>query len=126
MAEVEIRGLRQLGAGLQRLARSITEAAPRDAVQPAAEQAADSIRARVPHRTGRLAASVHTARHGTTVQVRMGDGLAYARWIEYGRGGPAMGRYVYPTAKSREDQFRRDAERVAHQQIRGMRWQSPS
>jgi Bacteriophage HK97-gp10, putative tail-component len=127
--DVKIRGIRELDAGLARLARNIETSVPRDAVQPVAEQTATTIGGRVPHRTGRLAGSVGVARRGDVSQVQMGAGLAYARWIEFGayRGRkPGGGRYVYPTAKRTQRAFAKHCERVVAQQIGRMHWSRPS
>ena len=127
--EVKIRGIRELDAGLAQLARNIETSVPRDAVQPVAEQVASTVRGRVPHRTGRLAASVGVVTRGPVTSVEMGAGLPYAKWIEFGayRGRkPAGGRYVYPTAKRTQRAFAKHCEQVVSQQIGRMRWFHPS
>lgn len=124
--ELKIRGVRQLEAGAQRLFENIERGIAVDAIAPTSQQVAATVRARVPKDSGRLAASVHASMRGRTGQVSMGEGLAYARWIEFGggRGRPyrARGRYLYPTAKRTERAFRKHAQLVCAQQIRSMRW----
>jgi hypothetical protein len=128
--EVKIRGIRQLEAGCRRLFDNIEQATDREAIQVTATQAAATIRARVPKRTGRLASTVRVEdRPGTTKAVVMGGGLPYGRWIEFGayKGrAPANGRYVYPTAKRTESAFERHCKTTVTAEIRRMTWQSPT
>jgi hypothetical protein len=127
--EIKIRGVRQLQDGARRLFENIETAEARDAVEPTADQVAAIVRARVPKRSGRLAGSVRSVMRGQVGQVQMGAGLEYARWIEYGggRGRPyrAKGRYVYPTARRTATAFRKHAQTVCAQEIRGMHWRAP-
>jgi hypothetical protein len=125
LVEVKIRGIRELESGLARLARNIETAVPRDAVQPVAEQAASTIRGRVPRRSGALAGSVGVATRGNVSQVQMGGGLAYGKWIEFGsyKGRkPAGGRYVLPTAKRTQNAFAKFCQTAVSQQISRMHW----
>lgn len=127
--EVKIRGIRELDAGLARLAQNIETSVPRDAVKPVADQAASTIGGRVPHRSGALAGSVNVVTRGPVTSVEMGAGLAYGRWIEFGnyRGRkPPGGRYVYPTAKRTQRAFAKHCERVVGEQIARMHWSRPS
>jgi len=126
--DIKIRGIRELDAGLERLARNIATAVPRDAVQPVADQVAATVRNRVPKRSGRLASSVAVVTRGDTTSVEMGGGLAYGRWIEYGnyRGRkPAGGRYVYPTAKRTTNAFRKHCETTVRKEIGSAHWSRP-
>jgi phage gpG-like protein len=128
--QVKIKGVRQLEAGARRLFDNIEHAEADDAVRPTSEQVAATIRARVPKRSGRLAASVHASMRGNVGQVSMGEGLPYAGWIEYGgsRGRPQRknGRYVLPTARRTTTAFRKHAQTVCAREIARMHWQSPS
>lgn len=127
--QVKIKGVRQLEAGARRLFENIEHAEATDAVQPTSEQVAATVRARVPKRTGRLAASVHASMRGSVGQVSMGEGLEYARWIEYGGGRRPYrknGRYVLPTARRTTTAFRKHAQTVCAREIGRMHWQSPS
>src|SRR3954465_12836473 len=121
--DITIRGVRQLESGARRLFENIEHATAQDAVAPTSQQVAATVRARVPKQSGHLAASVHASMRGSIGQVSMGAGLPYARWIEYGggRGRPyrSRGRYLYPTAKRTERAFRKHAELVCAQQIKG-------
>lgn len=129
--DIKIKGVRQLDAGARRLFENIEHAAGTDAVQPTSEQVAMTVRARVPKKTGRLAASVraHRGPKDTVWQVEMGAGLEYARWIEYGggRGRPYRknGRYVLPTAKRTATAFRKHAAAAAEREIGRMHWATP-
>jgi hypothetical protein len=127
--DIKIRGVRQLQAGARVLFVNIERAEAADAIDPTTEQVAATIRARVPHRTGRLAASVRSVRAvNGRGHVEMGAGLPYARFIEFGGWGgrqPRAGRYVYPTSKRTANAFRKHAETVCAAQIRSMHWPSP-
>jgi hypothetical protein len=123
--EVKIRGIRELDAGLARLAGNIETSVPRDAVQPIAEQVAATIQGRVPKRSGALASTVGVVQRGPVVSVEMGGGLPYGRWIEFGnyRGRkPPGGRYVYPTAKRTQRAFAKYCENTVRQQIARAHW----
>lgn len=125
--ELKIKGVRQLEAGARQLFEKIEQAEARDAIQPTTEQVAAQVRARVPKKSGALAASVHAEMRGNVGQVTMGAGLPYATFIEFGAwGGRKKGpRYVYPTAKRTARAFRKHAELVCAQQIRSQHWQTP-
>jgi hypothetical protein len=126
--EIKIKGIRQLNAGARRLFANIDQATDRDAVRVTAEQTAATVRGRVPHRTGRLAASVRAEHVRAGVwQTTMGAGLPYARFIEFGAwGGRRKGpRYVWPTAKRTERAFRKHCETDAQSEIRRMHWPTP-
>jgi hypothetical protein len=123
--EVKIRGIRELDAGLARLAGNIETSVPRDAVQPIADQVAATIQGRVPKRSGALAASVGVVQRGAIVSVEMGGGTAYGRWIEFGNykgRKPPGGRYVLPTAKRTQNAFAKFCEQTVRQQIARMNW----
>ena len=128
--DIKVRGVKQLDAGARRLFENIEHAEARDGVGVTAQQTAATVRARVPRRSGRLAASVRVEQgEGARASVKMGEGVVYARWIEYGggRGRPYRkgGRYVYPTAKRTERAFRKHAETVCTGEIRRMTWPNP-
>ena len=95
--------LTAFNAAMARLAAGVPDAA-NDAAADTAVEVAARARTALPHRSGRLAASVHVDRErdGATVAV----GTAYAGWVEYGgtRGRPyvAGGRYVGPSARGSE------------------------
>lgn len=128
LVDVKIRGIRQLEAGARDLFADIERAETQDAVMVTADQVAATVRGRVPHRTGRLASTVQVVRVGNVGQVRMGAGLPYAKWIEFGayRGRkPRRGRYVFPIAKRTERAFRKHAETVCAHEIKGQSWPNP-
>lgn len=124
---IAVHGLAELAAGTRTLAGNIEEAAGREFLG-VADQAAGRARGALPHRTGRTAASV-TADHGHDgALVRMGDGVPYAQYEEYGgRGFPhsPTGNYLYPTAMSMEPVLIAAATRVATKEIGAMHWPSP-
>jgi hypothetical protein len=68
---------RKLDADLTKLTKGLERAAT-DTSRLAAEETARSIAARVPRRTGALAASVGTVKTGTGYGVTYGGGLRYA------------------------------------------------
>jgi hypothetical protein len=126
--EIKVRGVKQLDSGARELFENIDRATDQQATQVTADQVAMIVRGRVPKKSGRLARSVHTERRGRVSSVVMGEGLPYARWIEYGGGTRPYrkrGRYVYPTAKRTERAFRKHAETATSQEIKGMRWPTP-
>ena len=127
--EIKVRGVKQLDSGARELFENIDRATDQQATQVTADQVAMIVRARVPKKSGRLAASVHTERRGRVSSVVMGRGVEYGRWIEYGggRGRPyrKRGRYVYPTAKRTARAFAKHAETATSQEIKGMRWPHP-
>ena len=126
--EIKVRGVRQLESGAARLFRNIEHATDTQAIKATADQVAATVRSRVPRKTGRLAASVHTEMSGGRGHVVMGEGLPYGKWIEFGaRGGrkPRAGRYVYPTAKRTERALRKHCETTCQNEIRSMRWPRP-
>jgi hypothetical protein len=126
---IKVRGVKQLEAGARQLFENIERAEASDAIDPTTEQVAATIRARVPRKSGRLAATVHAVRAvNGRGHVTLGAGLPYGRWIEFGAWGgrsPRAGRYVYPTAKRTERAFRKHAEAVCSAQIGGMHWPTP-
>jgi hypothetical protein len=127
--DVEIRGVRELRRGMRQLAGDIDDGA-KTAFKATADQTATLVRSRVPKRSGRLAASVAGEAHARGATVAMGQGVPYAGWIEFGggHGRPyvATGRYLNPTALQAAPAFQRAGEAAAKQQIRGMRWPTPS
>lgn len=102
-------------------------------VDAASRGFAGTVAARVhpPVLTGALAASVgllETIEPGQGIQE--GAGLDYAGWIEFGgsRGRPAIpeGRYLYPTARSAENEFYALAETTAEQSVGRFPWSTPA
>ena len=128
-ADVKVSGYRELAAGAGRLADRIGEEAPKR-FETVAEAAAGAARARVPRRSGALAASVDASRDDEAALLGMGgSSVPYAGWIEFGgtRGRPYIGagRYLYPTALDAEPALIIAAGDVARDEIRGLRWSSP-
>lgn len=125
---VEVRGIAELVAGSTELAGNIAKGAG-DVFLGVADQAATRTRGRLHQDTGATAASVYAERSGEGALVRMGDGVPYAQFEEYGgRGWPHTdtGNFLYPSAY---DEARPllvvSAERDAERQIGAMSWPSP-
>ena len=124
---VEVRGYAELAAGTRMLAHNIEEAAGREFLG-VADQAAGRTRGRLPRRTGRTASSVRADQREGGALVRMGDGVPYAQYEEYGgRGFPhsPTGNYLYPSAMSVEPVLIVTGARVAIEQIGATHWPSP-
>ena len=128
---VDVRGLPQLLAGSEELFDRIGETAGQR-LGRVADQAAGDTRMNVPHRSGRLAASVSSrlAKSERKSSVRIGGRVPYAGWIEFGgtRGRPYIpgGRYLYPTALGAEPRAVVACNQAATDEIRSMRWPTPS
>lgn len=131
---VEVHGVAKLVAGTRTLERRIAARAPR-AFDGPAHRAANQARARIPHRTGNLAAHVRTGTSKEGAWVGYSDGAPYAGWIDFGgrrRGGRgavaarayiAGGRYLFPAATNGvESQLVDAGERMAQTQIEGVAW----
>lgn len=94
---------------------------------------AQAVRDEVPVLTGTLAASVEAVDLGDGERgagVQLGDGVPYAGWIEFGgshgRDYVPEGRYLYPTARDHEEEWRREAEDIADSSARSYPWSTPS
>ena len=82
--EVKVRGGVELVVGSKRLFRQIDDAA-RGRFLTVAGDAAGRVRARVPRLTGRLAGvGRHRDDRRRSALLRMGRGLPYSGWIEFG------------------------------------------
>jgi len=127
---VDVKGLSQLKAGTEVLTERIGETAG-ERLGRVADQAGGDVRAAVPRRTGRFAASVQSklAKSEKRASVRVGGRLPYAGWLEFGgtRGRPYMprGRWLYPIALDAEPQVVHAADRAAKDEIGRMRWPKP-
>jgi len=132
---IDVKGLAELTRGMHSLVGSIDEASG-DAFYDLAQIARAETAAKVPHRSGRLAASAAARRDaaGNTASVGIGDGVPYAGWIEFGGGKDPQhagrkyikrGRYLYPTARRTARELRPVAELTARQQIKRQHWPTP-
>ena len=126
---VKVFGFDELVAGTRQLAANIEKRAHRE-LQRTAQERANLVRATVPRVTGHLAGSVTVAdMSGGLVAAGIGDGVPYAGWIEFGgtRGRTYMpeGRYFYPVMRD-EQGLERDADRYTTEEIKGMRWPTPT
>jgi phage gpG-like protein len=127
---VEVHGYRELERGSEQLFERIGEHAP-ERFEEVADKAASAARARVPRRSGALAASVDSSREHEKALVGMGGSdVPYAGWIEFGgtRGRPYIGRgrYLYPVALNAEPMLVAAADKTAKDAIRRQRWPNPS
>ena len=126
---VEVKGFRELEAGSLALARKIDDAADARFVDVASTVGA-AVRARVPHRSGRLASSVEASASAEGARVGIGGGVPYAGWIEFGgtRGRPyvAQGRYLFPSALDAEPLLTVAGGAAAEGEIRTMLWPTPT
>jgi bacteriophage HK97-gp10 putative tail-component len=127
--DIQIRGVGELHRGMATLAAGIERGVAGE-FKRTADQTASLVAARVPRRSGRLASSVRGETNVKGASVAMGAGVPYAGWIEYGggHGRPyvASGRYLEPTAKAAAPAFQRAGETAARNQIRSMRWPTPT
>ena len=127
---VEVRGIPELIDGTEKLTGRIGESAA-EGLGRVADQAGGDVRGLVPHRTGKLAASVKSrlAKSQKRSRVAIGARVPYAGWIEFGgtRGRPYVkaGRYLFPTALDAEPRAVTTCEKAADQEIRGFRWKTP-
>lgn len=126
--ETKVRGLRELERGARALFEDIEDDAEHKLLS-VASQTATIVRAKVPHVSGRLAASVDASPTGDGADLAIGGGVPYAGWIEFGgtRGRPyvSAGRYLFPTAKAAADDAGKAGENAARDQIRTHRWPKP-
>lgn len=123
--EVNVRGETQLVTGSRRLIGQIDDQARRRFLS-VADEAAGHVSAVVPRVTGRLAGSISIEPTERSALLRMGRGVPYAGWIEFGgtRGRPFIkrGRYVYPTALASQPRAVEAARYAADQSIEGFSW----
>lgn len=126
---VEVHGLPELAAGTRLLVERIDEEAPKR-FEDVAERQAAAVRSRVPRRSGALAGSVEATVERDRAQVGYSGAVPYDGWIDFGgtRGRPyiASGRYLFPTALEAGPLLAAAGEAAASDEIRGMRWASPS
>jgi X-X-X-Leu-X-X-Gly heptad repeat protein len=123
---VEVHGIEELAAGTKQLADNIEQAAD-DAFGRVTDQTAGRVRGSVPRLTGQLAASVTSGHNPASVS--MGDGVPYARFVEYGgRGHPHSpeGNYLYPAAMAARPLIEQAGEQAAETEIGQMRWPTPT
>lgn len=99
------------------------------AIVPFVDRLAEQVRSVVPRLSGQLAGSVTSSALADGVGLSMGDGLAYAGWIEFGgtRGRPYVpeGRYVYPTALASVPDLEEFASDAAADTVREFSWSTP-
>jgi len=127
-ASVEVHGWPELAAGSRVLFRRIEDTAD-EAFRDVASDVSRQVAGNVPKLTGKLAGSVEAASEGGAALVRMGDGVPYAGFVEYGgRGHPhsPQGNFLYPAAMDATPQLVRAGEEAAEREIGAMRWPTPT
>lgn len=107
--------------------RTVHELGP--ALERVAVLTRDVLRVKVPVKTGRFRASSRTQRiegPNPTVALLEGEGVVYARWLEYGkrRGGraPKSGRYLVPTARRQKRLVKKSVVESTKQSIARYPW----
>lgn len=126
-AHIQVLGYDELADANRTLAKRIDDRAQQEFARVAG-QVADQTRETVPRKTGALAASVNARSEGGGAVVSMGEGLAYAGFVEHGgRGHPpsATGNYLYPAAMDAQPTLEAVALDAAESEIREMSWPSP-
>lgn len=123
---VEVLGFSELASGTRKLAGLIQDAAERDFLDVASEVAA-KVQSALPRKTGRLAGTAEAHAQGGAAIVSMGEGVPYARFVEYGgRGHPhsPQGNYLYPQAMDAEPALIAAGQKAAEHEIGGFTWPS--
>lgn len=103
------------------------------AARGVAERVAAVVRAAQPRRSGALAATVEVVTDeadAEAVGVGLGEGLAYAGWIEFGggRGRPYIdeGRTLYPSAAAATDDMVAALTAATDDSIGRFSWSTPA
>jgi hypothetical protein len=129
IVEVEVHGLDELERAFPHWAHA-TEAALGDALVQVARITSQVTALRAPVLTGAFARSVTAEKLGTaslpTARVSEGAGLAYGRWLEFGRrkkGGPKKGgRYLLPTARREKRNVKKRLADTTQKEIDSYAW----
>lgn len=131
MAEIEVRGLREVQSAFRRIDREIPKGM-RAELLPIAQMIVSDVQQMVPWRTGAAAASVRPRASQTGAGIAFGGNAApYFPWLDFGgtvgkghrpgqrysgsvkrewKGRPGDGRYVYPTIEEHRDDIERAVE----------------
>lgn len=129
--QVEVKGYPELFSGSKALAKKF-EAGSKGEFVKVARKRAVMIAARMPRRSGRMAASVRGtgSRAGLARVGSYKSRVPYLGWIEFGgtrgRTYEPGGRYIYPVGLEAESELSQAATKTAINDIRGFRWKSPS
>lgn len=119
---IKITGLTEFQRGLRKLDSDLPKSL-RLAFNEAANIVVEAARSKVPHRTGRAAASIKPRSTRTAVRVSAGGNKApYYPWLDFGgRVGPKKsvrrpfireGRYIYPSYTEHREEFQRVVEKA--------------
>jgi hypothetical protein len=130
---VEVIGGARAAEDVARYAAQLAPAISRKA-QGLAASIEGKVRELQPVATGALAATAQVVHDGDTSAsgfgVQVGEGLAYAYWIEFGgsrgRAHVPQGRSVYPTMHAAEPQFAALAAETAEQTVASYPWSTPT
>jgi bacteriophage HK97-gp10 putative tail-component len=127
-SEVRVLGYDELARGSKELAGKIDDAASR-AIARVAEETGGRLSGELPRRTGHLAGTVSARPARGAASLSYGEGVPYARFVEYGgRGHPhaAQGNYLYPAAEESRPFAERAALEAAESEIGRMQWPKPT
>jgi len=131
MVDIEVHGLEELSRDWAPWERR-TETALRGALLSSANTAAAVLRVRVPVRTGAFRNSIRVspvAAQIPTAQIIEGEGIEYARWLEWGRWkrgrGPKTGRYIIPTARRMKRVVKNHLAATTQHEIERYPWPNP-
>lgn len=123
MAEIQITGLKELRSKLKALEDTANSRQVKNALMDAADYVATRVRQKVPHRSGRAAASVAAFAQLNRAGVKGGGSVPYYGWLDFGSRrpvygnprsvgpwsgsgtGPARGRYIFPTVDEQSDRI---------------------
>jgi hypothetical protein len=131
MSDVNVLGAEQAAADMAGWVKTIIPTAQRESTSLGASLRSQ-LASRVPHLTGRLAASAAVSPAADTDGVftlGMGEGLEYGGWIEFGgsrgRDLVQLGRYVYPTVHEAESNIADMVDRATTDSINQFHWSAP-
>jgi len=132
IVEVEIHGLDELLRDLPAWERR-TELQLAAATLRIATLTAQVTALRAPVLTGRFRASIRAERIDSpgrpAARVSEGEGLAYGRWLEFGRrkrgGKPKGGRYLLPTARREKRNVKKQLAATVQRSIDTYPWPNP-
>lgn len=127
--DVKVLGYPELARGSLQLADHVGERAD-EQLGRVGDQVAAATAARVPRRTGRLAAGVGTRATPGGVEVGHVGGVPYAGWVEFGGRGARPyipgGRFLFPVGGQAEPAVTAAGTLAAQLAIRETRWPRPT
>jgi HK97 gp10 family phage protein len=100
---IKVEGAARLASTLRRAGLDMADL--KESNNRAGQVVGDEGRARSPHRTGRLAGSIRSARQASGVVVRAGgSGIRYARFAEFGSSKIRAHHYLYGAADAKSEE----------------------